>query len=257
MNLASELGGLGPRVRVSAWPGHEHVRGYGVMGMPLSSGGVLALRVFPESDFAPYTSVWLRDPEGEWSIFVDGPRLDTACPRYFGPAVHRAQHAQITLTWTGPADLRVQMDRPELLWEFSVEATLVLRLLNALGRPLPLSTWRSPKLVGAREWVARRVLGMGDMKLSATMPSGHFGTMMPERIYFIERSEATLDGVDLGEPVRVEGNPRIGEVPLPARPVFAVGQAHWRIRDRGEYERVRQELARVGRTGDHSDAGTL
>ncbi len=49
-------------------------------------GHVLALRVFPENDFAPYRSIWHRTPDGTWSIYVDGPRVDTACPRYFGAA---------------------------------------------------------------------------------------------------------------------------------------------------------------------------
>ena len=61
------------------------------MGLPFDSGHYLALRVFPENDFSPYKTVWHRDPEGQWSIFVDGPRFDTACPRYYGPACTRVE----------------------------------------------------------------------------------------------------------------------------------------------------------------------
>ena len=48
------------------WPGHEYVRGWGVFGLPFDSGHVLALRVFPQSSFGPYRTLWHRDPEGRW-----------------------------------------------------------------------------------------------------------------------------------------------------------------------------------------------
>ena len=53
----------------------EAVTGWGVFALPLSSAHVLALRVFPEGTFTPYVAVWHRDPEGRWSIYVDGDDL--------------------------------------------------------------------------------------------------------------------------------------------------------------------------------------
>ncbi len=86
LDLASRLSDT-PAVRDRApWPGHEYVNGWGVFGLPFDSGHALALRVFPDNDFAPYRTLWHRDPNGGWSIYVDGPRLDTACPRYYGAA---------------------------------------------------------------------------------------------------------------------------------------------------------------------------
>ena len=87
-----------------------------------------------------------------------------------------------------------------------------------------------------------RPLGIGDIKLAGHMPSGHFGVLMPQRMYLIERAHVQLEGVDLGVPVLVRPNPKIGDVPLPARGVFAIGQAHWEIRDEAEYHRTRAEL---------------
>ncbi len=63
MNLASQLRNLEPRVTASPWKGFEHVHGFGVMALPFSSGHVLALRVFPENDFAPYITIWHRLPD--------------------------------------------------------------------------------------------------------------------------------------------------------------------------------------------------
>ena len=70
---------------------------------------------------------------------------------------------------------------------------------------------------------------MGDIRLSGTMPSGHVGILMPQRMYFIDETRAVLDGADLGRATRVSPNPQIGEVSLPARGVLAIGQGAWEI----------------------------
>ena len=75
------------------------------------------------------------------------------------------------------------------------------------------------------------------------MPSGHVGTLMPQRMYLVEESRAVLAGADLGRPTHAAENPRIGEVALPARGVLAIGQAAWVIRDHEEYQRTRAETA--------------
>ncbi len=239
MELARQLERIEPRVVSSPWPGHEHVRGYAVMALPFSSGHVLGLRVWTENDFAPYVSVWHRTPGGEWSMFNDGPLLEATCPRYWGPALSEARLARIRLFWTGPSELRVEMEDPLLEWTFSMAAPPYLRVMNAVSGLLPLWSWKPAPLLRMRQWVAGRLLGMGDIRLSFAMPGGQAAVIMPERIFFIEASKAVLDGRDLGEPVRLEQNPTIGGIPLPARPTFAIGQAHMRIEDREEYRRTR------------------
>lgn len=242
LDLSSRLSTL-PAVRGPApWAGYEHVKGWGVFGLPFDSGHVLALRVFPENDFGPYRTVWHRDPTGSWAIHVDGPRLDTACPRYYGAATDRTDFAHITLTWTGPATLRVTMDSPSLDWTLTARSTPLLTALNVVSARLPLATWRPRSLVRARERLAR-ALGMGHLQMSGVMPSGHSGMLMPQQMYFVDESRATLDGVDLGRPAQVDDNPRIGDVPLPARGVLAIGQAVWEILDPVEYERTLSETA--------------
>jgi len=208
------------------WSGLEYVKGWGVFGLPMDSGHVLALRVFPQGSFEPYRTVWHRDPQGRWSIYVDGPRLDTACPRYYGQACAHTAFAAIGLEWTGPASLRVTMDRPALEWTLTAGATAALGVMNAVGSRLPLATWRPQSLVRVRE-LAARGFGLGHIQLSGVMPSGHPGILMPQRMYLVEEARVTLDGVDLGIPTRLRVNPVIGEVPLPARGVLALGQAVW------------------------------
>ena len=227
MNLASALSDLPAVQGQPPWPGYEYVKGWGVFALPFDSGHVLALRVFPESSFGPYASLWHRDPIGRWSIYVDGERLDTACPRYFGPACVHTDHARLDLRWTGPASIRVTMEAPWLEWTLTASSTRLLDSLNALGARLPLATWRSAPMVHARERLAQ-TLGMGRLHMSGVMPSGHVGTLMPQRMYLVDEARAVLDGVDLGHPARLAANPAIGDVPLPARGVLAVGGAVFR-----------------------------
>jgi hypothetical protein len=244
LDLASELRDLPARRGSPPWSGHEYVRGWGVMSLPFDSGHVLALRVFPENDFSPYRTVWHRDPEGDWSIYVDGSRLDTACPRYYGPACAHVEHARIGIEWLGPTSLRVTMDRPHLEWTLTATQTPLLRVLNAASPRLPKWTWRFTPLIGAREFLARRVLDLGDIRLSGTMPSGHVGILMPERMYLINETTAVLDGENFGQAAHVSSSPRIGQLPLPARGVLAIGGAAWAILDNDEYQRTLTETAR-------------
>ena len=222
------------------WPGHEYVRGWGVFGLPFDSGHVLALRVFPQNPFAPYRTVWHRDPSGAWSIYADAPRLDIACPRYYGEACVRVAQARIQVAWTAPNTLRVTVPEPALEWTVTVAGSPMLGLLNPFSAALPVASWRVRRLVHARERLAR-ALGIVPESSRRPMPSGHHGLLMPQRMYLVDQSEATLDGADLGRPTRLAENPTIGDVPLPARGVLAVGQAVWRIRDPEEYARLRHE----------------
>lgn len=80
-DVASWAGAIAGRPAEAPWPGHEYARGWGIFALPFDSGHVLALRVFAQSSFGPYRSVWHRDPEGRWSIYADAPRPDIACPR--------------------------------------------------------------------------------------------------------------------------------------------------------------------------------
>src|SRR5439155_17450688 len=111
-----------------------------------------------------------------------------------------------------------------------------------MSAAMPLATWRLRSLVRARQRLAS-TLGMGQLQLTGTMPSGHTGTLMPGRMYFIDDSQATLDGVNLGRPAHLRANPVIGGIPLPARGVLATGQAVLEILDPAEYEHMRRQAA--------------
>jgi hypothetical protein len=62
----------------------ERFAGYGVMGVPFTSGDLLAMRRSPASSLGEsYTSVWHRAPQGRWTFYLDvSPQL--ACPAISG-----------------------------------------------------------------------------------------------------------------------------------------------------------------------------
>ena len=225
------------------WPDHEYVRGWGIFGLPFDSGHYLALRVFPQNDFAPYVTLWHRTPEGEWSIYADAPRLDVACPRYYGSVCTRTELRDIELQWTGPRSLHVSMPEPAVSLSVEITDNRVARMMNRMGPRMPLWTWRWRGLLAMREMMASRLLGLGRIELRGRAPSGHWGTLMPKRMYFIESAQATFEGEDLGRPTHLDDVATIGDVTLPARGVLAVGQAAWKILDPAEYEHLRSITA--------------
>ena len=233
---------IAPDLGEAPWPDHEYVRGWGVFGLPFDSGHVLALRVFPQGSFGPYRTLWHRDPDGRWSIYADAPTVEHACPRYYGPACDHVGPARIEIEWTGPRTLHVTMDEPSLDWTVTATRSPLMGLLNPLSATMPLSSWRPPALVRARERLAR-ALGMGRLQMSGVMPSGHSGLLMPQRMYFVDASSAVLGGTDLGSPTRLPANPTIGGVPLPARGVLAIGQGMWPIRDHEEFAATRRQAS--------------
>lgn len=237
---AALTGAIAPEMGEAPWPDHEYVRGWGVMGLPFDSGHVLALRIFPQSSFGPYRTVWHRDPDGRWSIYADAARVEHACPRYYAPACSYVGPARIGVEWTGPRTVRITMDEPALEWTVTAARSPLMGVLNPISAALPLASWRPPALLRARELLAQ-ALGMGRLKMAGTTPSGHTGLLMPHRMYLVDASSAVLDGVDLGSPTRLPDAPEIGGVPLPARGVLAIGQAMWPIRDRDEYDSARRD----------------
>jgi hypothetical protein len=243
MNLNQQTQAIAPEVCRSPVPGFEHVKGYGVFAAPFESGHVLALRVFPENDFAPYRTVWHRTPDGDWSIFVDAPRHDIACPRYYGAAASRVESASIRVTWTGPAHLRVEMDEPRFVWDLAMTSSPVLGLMNVVNPRFPERARRAPGVLRAMEVMANHILGLGPVTLAGITPNGYPSMLLPERMFFPTSCRAELEGVDLGPPARGGACPTIGNMKLPARPVFAIGRAYFELRDPVEYERTIRELA--------------
>lgn len=203
----------------------ERFAGYGVMGLPFASGHVLAMRRFPASSIGPgYTSVWHRTPSGDWTFWQDQV-AQRGCARYFSAAVSTVTETTIEVDWPRPNVLHIAVPTFEFEWRSTMVATARSRLFNALGTVLPDRAWRSPRLLTAMGPVAGRMLGVGRAVMAGTAPNGQSFVANPQQIWYVDESDATLAGQDLGRPGPLAEQARLGDFVIPQRGVFAFGRA--------------------------------
>jgi hypothetical protein len=204
----------------------ERFSGYSVLGLPFTSGHVLALRRFPASSIGPgYTSVWHRDPEGAWT-FYQTTLPQQACSRYFGRLVKESLLQDISVEWTGPRSLSVSSQgERSFAWQLAVAPAVTTRLMNGLGWCLPRSWWQKPAVLSLMGTTARFALHTGKLRLVGRAPNGQTFVANPFAVWLVSESRAALDGEDLGPigPLRVQAH--LGEFLIPQRGLFAIGSS--------------------------------
>ncbi len=116
----------------------ERFAGYGVMGVPFSSGYILALRHFVASSVGPgYTSVWIREPAGSWTMHSTV-NPASSCPRYFGSALQASSTGGIAIRWRDDCSFNVEVgDGVDLSWDVTLAATPVTRIMSAVAGAVP------------------------------------------------------------------------------------------------------------------------
>ncbi len=183
----------------------DRFSGYAVVGLPFSSGHVLALWCVEASSLGvAYTSVWHRDPKGRWTFHQNVP-AEQSCPRYFGVAIAENTMEAIRIDWTGQRHFCVTVDAPgEIVWDIRLAPYTGNEdddeEVNGAASAVPASWWRKRSAICAMETAARWTLGAGEMKLTGHTPNGHAFTAMPRRIWSIAESRATIRGADAGKP---------------------------------------------------------
>ena len=202
----------------------EQFVGYGVTGVPFSSGYVLALRRFASSSIGPgYTSFWIRNPAGAWSMHgtVD-PGL--SCPRYFGTALESASMSRISVTWSGSHTFTVDVDGGAVLrWELTLRPTKVTRLMSAVSGAAPQRLWRNRHFLRAMGAVAGPFLGAGHIGLTGQVPNGQIFAVRPRWMWIVAGSRAVLGGQDLGKPSALPVQEKLGDFWIPQRGILMVG----------------------------------
>jgi len=196
------------------------------MGVPFATGHYLALRHFPASSIGPgYDSVWHRGPAGRWVMYISA-APESSCPRYFGRALAESRTADITITWTGPNSFGVTVD-DTIDWSMTLARSLATRAMTAAGSLLPAALWRNDRVLTLMSRVAGPLLRVGRIGLTGETPSGHSFRANPRRLWAVERSRATVDGVDVGPPGPLPEQARLGGFWLPQRGVFAIGETYF------------------------------
>jgi hypothetical protein len=216
----------------------ERFAGYGVMGLPFRSGHYLALRRFPANPFGrPYHSVWHRDPDGTWVFYGDTP-TDASCTRYFDAAITAASIADISLTWTGPSRLVVEVGGV-LVWNIELERTAATALMTGAGRLMPRAMWDNGAVLAVMGRAAAPVLRAGRIRLGGTAPNGQWFKANPRLIWSVADSTAVLNGVDLGSPGPLPEQARLGDFWLPQRGIFSMGETSFEGFDPSRHQAAR------------------
>jgi hypothetical protein len=204
----------------------ERFAGYGVMGVPFTSGDLLAMRRFPASSLGQgYTSVWHRNPQGRWTFYSDVPP-QLACPRYFGSAVDEAVVREIEITWSSPRDFTLSIEEDlGLDWHLSLAETPATRLLNAVGGVLPDALWRKEAVLKPMGKAASLMLRAGRLGLTGQVPNHQRFIANPMLIWAIQSSTARMGDQDLGSVGSLPLQTRLGDFWIPQRGIFAIGRA--------------------------------
>lgn len=203
----------------------ERFNGYAIMGVSFSSGYVLAMRRFPSSSLGKgYTSVWLRNPLGQWTFYQDR-SPEFACSRYYGKVVSRIVESKIEIEWIGSRILVVRVPSEELSWKIILEETKTTHAINKLAQWIPDSLWQNKNFMKAMGKVASIILKTGKLTLAGKVPNGQNFLSNPKLIWMISESEAVLKGGNLGNVQPLPEQIKIGEFWIPQRGVFAIGDA--------------------------------
>ena len=204
----------------------ERFSGYGVLGVPFTSGNLLAMRRFPASSLGEsYTSVWHRNPQGRWTIYTSvAPQL--ACPRYFGSAIDETGVREIEISWTGPRDFTLSIEEdPALEWHLSLGQTPATRLINAVVGVLPDALWRKEAVLKAMEKAGGLVLRAGRLPLAGQVPNGQRFFLIPKHMWMVQTSTARMANQDLGSVGPLAVQTRLGDFWIPQRGLFVTGYA--------------------------------
>ena len=209
----------------------ERFVGFGIMGLPFANGHYLAMRQFPATSFAPpYISVWHRDPSCNWTFYATTPGQQS-CARYFGSATpNDAVQCDIDVSWTGPSSVLIEI--PGVLhWMVDFDTTRATRLMSRIGGRLSDERWADPMVSRRLSRVARRTLGVGDVRLTGRAPNGQCYTMAPKQLWAVADSTAVLHGRDLGPSGPLLRQARLGDFRMPQRGIGMVGSGHFETFD--------------------------
>jgi hypothetical protein len=203
----------------------QRFAGYGAMGLPFASGHIIGPRRWPVSSVGDgFTTVWYRNPHGEWPFYSSIEPL-LGCTRYFGSALTAVEQCDIQIQWAGPRRLSVVIGADTLRWDVDIAPTPVTQVVNAASTLVPDSWWRYPRFLKVMQAVAGPALRLGRVGLRGDVPNGQWFQTTPRLIWSVPVSEAVLRGVDLGLVGPLRDQARLGDFWLPQRGVFFITQA--------------------------------
>ena len=201
----------------------ERISGYGVMGLSFASGDYVVLRCMTAASFgAGYRALWHRSPDGDWTVYSTADP-EHSCERYIGAACsHPSVRADIAVEWLDDVTFHVRVG-DTLEWTVALGRSVVTRMMTTMGRAMPVAMWTNPAVLALLSPMAGLMLGVGKVRLAGEMPNRQRFTAAPVRIWAIRDSRATFAGRDLGTPLPLRAQARIGGFWLPQHGIFMYG----------------------------------
>ncbi len=207
--------------------GGERFAGYGVLGLPFSSGHILAFRRMPASSIGPgYTTLWHRSPMGSWTFFTDADPV-LSCPRYFGKGVDEVIVCDIELGWDGPYDLSLRVPGSGIQWGIRLSSDFRTRALSTFGWLAPRWIWRNRRVMAPLGPLAGRFLDLGRLSLVGSVPNGQTFRAAPRLLWRVEASAALVAREDLGPIKAHREQAKLGDLWIPNGGVFGLGEARF------------------------------
>ena len=216
----------------------DRFSGYGVMGLPFTSGHILALRRFPASSLGyGYSSVWHRDPQGQWTFWSDNPP-EASCARFFGRSVAQVAVAPIRVRWNGPRRFRVVVGEGVIDWSVELVQTPATMMMSLVAGLLSEESWRHPRVLRAMSRLAGPLLGVGEVSLIGCSPNGQRYTASPRRAWMVGASQAKVEGNLIGPPGPLARQEFLGDFAIPQRGIFVIGRAQFESFDPARHSQV-------------------
>jgi hypothetical protein len=205
----------------------ERFAGYGVMGVPFTSGHILALRRFPITSIGyGYTSLWHRNPLGHWTFIQDVPPQN-GCSRYFGSAVDRILERKIDINWKNPNEFSVEIegDYP-VQWDVSLKLDTMARMMNTAAGLIPDRWWRKRALLSIVGKTGSILLGGGRFNLTGNVPNGQQFLSNPKTVWMVDSSRAVICNRNLGPVGPLPEQVRLEDIWLPQSGRFFIGNVY-------------------------------
>jgi hypothetical protein len=204
----------------------ETFEGFAVLGVSHMSGHTLALRHFPYSSVGPaFTSVWMREPGGDWRIFSNVPAR-VSCANYLRPAL--ADQVEIHHEWLDESTLKVEIPALRFSWTIELTSSRTTSFMSAALSYTP--GWmfdgrvRSLAISGS----AQALLRAGKLRLRGFLPNGQRYVSQPKAVWEVAQSTVTVGDFNLGPVVRPATQHALKDFLIPLRPIAMVGKASFR-----------------------------
>ena len=188
----------------------ESFTGFAVLGAAFETGHMLALRHFEGSSHAEgFTSVWMREPNGDWRFFSTNPPSLGSCAHYMQPDV--ADQTPIDIRWVDGATLHVSIKAIGLRWFIEFDEDRRTRFMSAALTRIPSGLLRTRAMSSFAAFIARNTLRAGKLRLHGTVPNGQRFAGLPRNIWRVKRSVAWASAYNFGEMVRPGKQERFGD----------------------------------------------